>query len=90
MDSDGQEEFVIQFEGLHLNHPDVTIYTFNQGDIEVSETSKAAVLGLEDANKASAILGDDKLITIKGERDNFPTAKYMYENRRLTKQRGAE
>jgi hypothetical protein len=88
LDSNGQEEFVIQFEGLHLNLPDLTVYTYNQGAIEVSETAKTAVLGLEDANKASAIIENDKLITIKGERNSLQFAKYIYKNRKLIKIKG--
>jgi hypothetical protein len=49
---------VIQFEGLHLQYPDVTVYRWNKGIIEVSTTVQTAVLGSTVGNYA--ILGDDK------------------------------
>ncbi|UJF32946.1 hypothetical protein [Paenibacillus hexagrammi] len=35
LDLDGQEEWVIEFEGLHLSWPDVRIIRFNQNRLEV-------------------------------------------------------
>jgi hypothetical protein len=84
LDSDGVDEFVIQFEGLHLQYPDVTVYTWNKGIIEVSNSIQTAVLGSSAGNYA--ILGDDKKITIGDNRTDEPGAQYIYEKGKLLKQ----
>jgi hypothetical protein len=84
LDSDGVDEFVIQFEGLHLNFPDVTVYTWNRGIIEVSNSIKTAVLGSKMSNYA--ILGNDKKISIGDNSIDEPGAQYIYEKGKLLKQ----
>jgi hypothetical protein len=83
LDSDGVDEFVIQHEGLHTHPPDITIYIWNKGIIEASESIKSAVLGGTDTSYAK--LGDDKKITI-GEVISQEEARYIYDNGKLLKQ----
>jgi hypothetical protein len=84
LDSDGVDEFVIQHEGLHLQPPDITIYTWNKGIIDVSTSIKAAVLGSNVGNYA--ILGDDKKISIGKNNAEKPEAQYIYDKEKLLKQ----
>jgi hypothetical protein len=84
LDSDGIDEFVIQFEGLHLQFPDVTVYTWNKGIIEVSTSIKAAVLG--STVGSYAILGDDKKISVgENNAETSSDAQYIYDKGKLLK-----
>jgi hypothetical protein len=83
LDSDGEDEFVIQFEGLHSSFPDLTIYTWYKGNIEGSESVKSAVMGRSVAGYAK--LGIDKKITISTVKEDA-LAKFAYDKGRLLKQ----
>lgn len=38
LDNDGEEEFVIEFQGLHLSPPDLSIIRTSEGNIEISNS----------------------------------------------------
>jgi hypothetical protein len=84
LDSDGVDEFVIQFEGLHLQYLDITVYRWNKGIIEVSTSVKAAVLGSVVGNYA--ILRAEKKISIGESTTEKPEDQYLYDNGKLIKQ----
>ncbi|TXK76723.1 hypothetical protein [Paenibacillus sp. N3.4] len=75
---------MIQFEGLHLQFPDVKVYTWKDGRHEVSTSLKEAALGSTVDNYA--ILRDDKKISIGENKGEKPEVQYLYEKGKLIKQ----
>jgi hypothetical protein len=85
LDSDGVEEFVIQFEGLHLQWPDVSIYTWNNGYLEASRSLKTNIMG-DAAIRPFANLEADKSLTFGEDSNDGQFLHYIYQNRKLIKQ----
>ncbi|MFF2481475.1 hypothetical protein [Paenibacillus sp. NPDC058071] len=79
LDSDGKEDFIIQFEGLHLSFPDLTIYAWSGEDIQESESVQVAVTGI---SKGYALLGSERKIEI-GTLESETHALYVYREGKL-------
>lgn len=86
LDSDETNEFLIQFPGLHMSWPDVTIYRWNQGKLEVSSSLKKALDIAENQQNEVVIVEQDgqmlfkATIVIDQEQDSILTANYRYDN----------
>ncbi|QGQ96736.1 hypothetical protein EHS13_18550 [Paenibacillus psychroresistens] len=85
LDSDGEDEFVIQFEGLHLAWPDVIIYNWNKGKLEVSQSLKQTIMG-DESIQSFANLEANKTIAFGEVRENGSILHYSYHNKKLIKQ----
>jgi hypothetical protein len=90
LDSDGVNEFVNQFPGLHLSWPDVTIYRWNQGRLEGSASLKGA-LNISDNshNEVSILEKEDKVlfdvVIVTDQHEFLMNAKYKYENGKIVR-----
>ncbi len=89
LDGDGSIELVHQFEGLHLNFPDVTIYRWANNGLEVSDSIKS-ILQVPHFQLSSALLSEENnqsILQLNAVIDNdFERglrAKYMYQEGRI-------
>lgn len=86
LDNNGDMEMVVQFPGLHMSWPDVTIYRWNNGRLEGSSSIKNA-LGISNyiqnqlvfQIKEDQAIFEGTVLTDK-EKEQFETIKYRYEN----------
>jgi len=86
LDADGNDEFIIQFQGLHLSWPDISIIRSNEGELEIS----TSVFNSIQKNQGDfAILSNDKnppLISILNvESENEAIYNYTYHQGVLEK-----
>lgn len=83
LDSDGEKELVIQFEGLHLNFPDLSIYTWSKGIFKECGSIKSAVMG--ENVQGYATIGTNKKITVSTVQQD-EQAIYTYDNGKLLRE----
>lgn len=83
LDGDGIAELVNQFQGLHMNWPDITVYRWTNRILEKSPSLKS-LIGLPNESNSAAILDDQARINVTAvmnvEHDHKVTASYKYNN----------
>lgn len=93
LDMDGQDEFVIEFPGLHLNPPDIAIIRVQDGVLEMTDYVGQELREIE-MNRDFAILktdGEQPLIHISNillfseQLHEEQSADYEYDNGVLRK-----
>ncbi|MDF2670701.1 MAG: hypothetical protein K0R67_3007 [Paenibacillus sp.] len=80
LDHDGLEEMIIEFPGLHLAAPDLTIVRLHKGTLEASSYIASS---LGKGQGISANLIRDQLlpiISLSNEQENRSTLNYHYDN----------
>lgn len=80
LDSDGVDEFVVRFEGLHMQFADISIYAWSNGKLSVSQSVKLAILG--DKGSTYATLGEEKKLAV-GDVFTQEEASYIYDQGKL-------
>ena len=88
LDADGNDEFIIQFQGLHLSWPDISIIRLNGGELEIS----TSVFNTIQKNEGDfAILINDKnppmIGILNAESENEAIYNYTYHQGVLVKSR---
>lgn len=91
LDHSGEKEFINQFQGLHMQFPDVTIYRWENGTIYKSLSWKK-VLSINNHNqntvslvtKSNQYIFDVRILTDYQSR-TYQNVKYRYENGELQK-----
>ncbi|PWW06561.1 hypothetical protein DFQ01_103465 [Paenibacillus cellulosilyticus] len=87
LDGDGTEELVFQFQGLHMNPPDVSIGRWNGPGLEISATV-TSLLELPGQYRAAATVEDHQIAFSidSGEESSEPlSTSYSYSPERLTR-----
>jgi hypothetical protein len=91
LDNSSELEFVIQFPGLHMDWPDVTIYRWNNGTFEMSSKLKEA-LEMDNHNQNAVnyklVDGEPRIVVsiLTGKSEQiYKEIEYLYNNGTLYK-----